>query len=86
MKKALLKTAFITSVIVLTIVLLTPTYLLLDVVFPTWHGSLGLFPGIVVITACLMAANRVVSLLFLSTRLSDERWSIFETRRSRRAG
>jgi hypothetical protein len=86
MKKVLLKTAFIMSVIVLMIVLLTPAYLLLDVVLPTWHGSHGLFPGIVVVAACQMAANRVVSLLFLSTRLSDKRWSIFETRRSRSAG
>jgi hypothetical protein len=86
MKRALLKTAFNIIVIVLMIALLSLAYLLLDAAFPTGHGSLGLFPGIVVVAACLVVANRITSLLFWFVHGSDEHLSIFETRRSRRAG
>ena len=93
MKKALLKTAFIASVFVLTLVLLFPANLLLDAVLA---GSLDpkgrlrridtLLPGIVLIFACLAAANRITSSIFWSAHLSGERWSIFEDRRRRRSG
>ena len=39
-----------------------------------------------VIFACLMLANKIISFLFLSAHLTDERWSIFEDRRRRRPG
>jgi hypothetical protein len=93
MKKTLLKIAFNVSVIVLTIVFLIPASLLFDAVLPIGYDAQGrlrsvdrLFPGILVIFACLMAANRIASFLFLSTRLTDERWSILENRRRRRPG
>jgi hypothetical protein len=93
MKKAFLKTAFVAIVLVLMIVLLIPASLLLDSVLSIGHDAHGrlrsidrLLPGILVIFACLMAANRIASFLFLSARLTDERWSIFEDRRRRRLG
>jgi len=92
MKKVLLKTASITSVIVFTIAFLIPATLLLDAVLPIGYDAHGrlrsidrLFPGILVIFACLMAANRITSFHFVSAHLSDDRWTIFATRRSRRA-
>jgi hypothetical protein len=91
MKRALLKTAFTVSVLVLTFAFLVPAQLLLEAILPIGYDAHGrlrsvdrLFPGILVIFACLMAANKITSFLFWSARLSDERWSIFATRRSRR--
>jgi hypothetical protein len=91
MKKALLKACFTVCVLVLTIAFMLPASFLLDAVLPTGHdehGRLrhidGLFPGIVAIFACLTLANRITSFLFWSAHLSDQRWSILETRRSRR--
>src|SRR3954447_7574362 len=93
MKKALLKTAFVAFAIVLMVAFLIPASLLLDAVLPIGYDAHGrlrsvdrLFPGILVIFACLMAANRITSFVFLSARLTDERWSIFEDRRRRRPG
>jgi hypothetical protein len=93
MKKTLLKTAFNASVFLFMIVLLIPATLLLEEVLPIGHDAQGrlrsidrLFPGMLVVFACLMAANRIASFLFWSAHLSDERWSIFESKRSRRLG
>jgi hypothetical protein len=93
MKKTLLKTTFIISVFALTLVFLFPANLLLDAVLPARldeHGHLrtmdALFPGFVVMSVSLIIANRIISFLFLSAHLSEERWSIFESRRSRRLG
>ena len=71
MKKALLKTAFAAIVIVLMIVLLIPGAAIpLDEVLPIGHDAQGrlrsvdrLFPGMLVIFACLIAANRIASFL-----------------------
>jgi len=91
MKKALLKTAFTASVLFFTIAFLIPAYLLLDAVLPIGYDTQGrlrsidrLFPGLLVVFACLMLANKIISFLFWSAHLSDERWSILEARRSRR--
>ncbi len=93
MNKALLKAAFIVTVIVFTIAFLAPATLVFDAVLAGSHDAEGrlrridtLFPGILLIVACLMAANRITSLIFWSAHLSDKRWSIFEDRRRRRSG
>ena len=93
MKKALLKHSSLRVLSFSMIAFLILASLLLDAVLPIWHDAHGrlrwidrLFPGILVVSACLMAANRITSFLFWSARLSDERWSIFEDRRRRRPG
>jgi hypothetical protein len=84
--KALLKTAFVLIVMLLMIALLVPAMLALEYVLPAERGGDRLLPGIIVTVLCLGAANRITSLLFLTTHLSDERWSIWDNRRRRRAG
>ena len=74
MKRILLKTAFVVAVLLLTLGFLVPSQLLLEALY---NGGDRLLPGLLVIVACLYAANRSVSLLFRWTGLSDRRWSIF---------
>jgi hypothetical protein len=82
MKTALLKTAFVIVVLLLTIVFLVPTKLLVDAMIPTGRNGVGphrnvdmLLPGVIEIFFCMYVANRITSYLFLRARLSDERWS-----------
>jgi hypothetical protein len=80
MKKLWLRTAFVIAVTFVTLVLLIPAYLLLDVLLPSDRGGDRLLPGIVVMFACLYAADRIASALFGRTGLSDKRWSVLSRR------
>jgi len=42
--------------------------------------------GFIPLIACAWVADRTVSLSFRLARITEERWSIFNTRRSRRPG
>jgi hypothetical protein len=85
MTRALLKTAFALIVILLTIIFLIPAQLILEFFLPTGRGD-RLLPGIIVIFSCVWAANRVTSLAFWHTHLSDERWSVLDRRQRRWPG
>ncbi len=85
MAKALLKTVFVLIVLVLMIVIVVPAQLALDLILPLERGGDRLLPGIIVLFSCMWVANRITSLLFWKTRLSDERWSIMNSRRSPRS-
>ena len=86
MKRALLQTAFVSTVLLLTMVLLIPVSLIRESFFPLdgrprpTGDPLPL--GIIIVFSCAWATNRVASLLFWKTHLSDERWSVFASRRS----
>jgi hypothetical protein len=80
MKRLLLKTAFVFAIFLLTLVFLIPAQLLLETILPSGHGGDRLLPGLLVIFACLYAANRSVSFLFRRTGLSDKRWSLLARR------
>jgi hypothetical protein len=79
--KALLKTAFVLIVLLLTIVILVPAQLALELILPLERGGDRLLPGIVVGVSCMWVANRITPLLFWKTHLSDKRWSIWDSRR-----
>jgi hypothetical protein len=81
---ALLKTAFVLIVMLLTIALIVPPMLALEILLPTERGGDRLLPGVIVAFACLWAADRITSLLFWKTHVSDERWSILDSRGWRR--
>jgi len=80
MKKLLLKTAFVVAVILLTLVLLLPAYLLLEALWPSERGGDRLLVGTVVAFACVFTADRIASFLFGRTGLSDKRWSLLSRR------
>jgi hypothetical protein len=89
MKKLLLKTSFHLAVGFLTLVFLVPAYVLLETVLPSGpepgrpHGSGDrLLPGLLLIFACLYAADRIVSRLFRLAGLADRRWSVLARRTS----
>jgi hypothetical protein len=84
--KALLKTAFVLIVLLLMIVILVPAQLALELILPFERGGDRLLPGIIVLASCMWVANRITSFLFWKTHLSDERWSIWDSRRRRRPG
>ncbi len=87
MKKALLKTAFVFTVILLTIVFLMPAQSLLEYVLLDGRVNVDrLLPGIIVLFFCIWAADRITGLLFCKTHLMDQRWSVLKSRRSRRSG
>jgi hypothetical protein len=93
MKNSLLKTAFAFIVILLMIVLLIPASFVRESIFPSgrgpdglYRGGDGLLPGIVIVFCCLWVANRITGTLFWKAHLSDERWSLLTSRRSRRRG
>ncbi len=85
MKKGLLKAAFVMVVIVLTIIFLIPAQFVLEFFWPTGRGD-RLLPGLIVVLACVWAANRLSSILFWNMQLSDERWSLVDDRRRCRPG
>ncbi len=91
MRRAILKTAFFLSVLVLTLVFLIPGFLLMDWLVPMrpgptgHHGGDRLFPGVIVAGLCVVLADRIASFLFRAGRLSEGRWSIFDDRRRRRS-
>jgi hypothetical protein len=92
LRTILLKSAFVFVVVSLTLILLIPANLALEALTPAVRDARGhgryvdqLFPAMVVIVACLVAASRITSLTFWHTGLSDERWSIFQHRKSRRS-
>jgi hypothetical protein len=85
MKTALLKTAFVVVVVILTIVFLIPVSILRDAMLPLGRGPDGLqrnvdtlLPGVLAVFFCVYLANRIASFLFWRTHLSDERWSIIK--------
>ena len=80
MKKLLLKTAFVIAVTFVTLVLLVPTYPLLEALDPSDKGGDRLLPGVVMIFGCLFAADRITSVLFGRSGLSDKRWSLLSRR------
>jgi hypothetical protein len=89
-KRALLKVIFVITVIFFMLIALIPATAALDLILPSVRGADGLhhsadrlFPGGIVIFMCLWIADRFASRFFRAARLSDERWSIFKTRRSR---
>ena len=77
MKRLLLKTAFVVAVLFLTLAFLIPAQLLLETILPRGDRLLA---GILVVFACLYAANRGVSYLFRRTGLSNGRWSLLARR------
>lgn len=83
MKTAILRTLFHLAVFLLAIVFLMPGYPVLEYLLPIERMRDRLFPGIVIIATCVWAADRIVSLLFLKSRISGERWSVFSHGRSR---
>ena len=92
MKRALLKAAFHLAVFALTLVLLIPTSVVLNEIVwvrlgsrGDYHGGIGLLPAIVVLVLLVHLSNRVVSFLFRTSGLSDERWSVFDHRPRRRS-
>ncbi len=86
MANALLKTAFVLIVLLLMIVILVPAQLALEITLPHERGGDRLLPGLIVVFCSLCIANRITSLVFWRTHLSDERLSIWDRRRSRRSG
>ena len=61
-----------------------PCALALDLILPLGRSGDRLLPGIIVMVFCLWAADRIASLVFWKTHLSDERWSIWDNRHRRR--
>ncbi len=92
MKRAFLRTAFVISVLFLWMVLAVPATFILDAAFPAVRGPDGLYRGgdtawlKIPFFACCWVANRLISLGFWHAGWSEERWSVFESRRSRRSG
>jgi hypothetical protein len=86
MAKALLKTAFVLIVLLLMIVILVPAQLVLDLILPLERGGDRLLPGVTVLVSCMWVANRITSFLFWKTHVSNDRWSIWDSRRRRRPG
>jgi hypothetical protein len=85
MKNALLKTAFVFTVILLTIVFLMPAQSLLEYVLLDGRVNVDrLLPGIIVLFFCIWAADRITGLLFCKTHLMDQRWSVLKSRHARR--
>jgi hypothetical protein len=80
MRRLLLKTAFVVAVLLLWLVFLVPAIMVLETLLPSDRGGDRLLPGGLLVFACIYAANRIVSFLFRSMRLSDERWSLFARR------
>jgi hypothetical protein len=92
MKRAFLRTAFVISVLFLWMVLSIPSMAALDAAFPVVRGPDGLYRGgdrmwvnMVPLFACGWVANRLISCLFWYAGLSEDRWSVFQARRSWRA-
>jgi hypothetical protein len=83
MHNAILKTSFWLATLVLTFVFLVPAQLLLETVLPRGDRMLV---GTVVVCLCLLSAGRVTSFLFRAVRITDERLSIFGSRRAGRSG
>jgi hypothetical protein len=89
MKRALWKLVFHVTILFVFVVLLVPMNVALDFLFttraPDIHGHYRsadrLFPGIIAIFICLWIADRIVSNAFRMAGISDERWSIFSSRR-----
>lgn len=90
MRRAILKTAFSLSVLVLTLVFLVPGYLAMDWLIPMRPGPTGhyggdrMFPGVLVMGLCVILADRITAALFLAGGLSDGRWSVFDHGHHRR--
>jgi hypothetical protein len=92
LKAIFLKTAFVLLVFGLTLILIFPANLALEALTPAVMDARGhgryvdrLFPGMVVLVACLAVSSRITSLAFWHSGLSSERWSIFQGRNSRRS-
>jgi hypothetical protein len=93
MKRALWKLVFHVMILFVIVVLLIPMNVALDFLFtahaPDIHGHYRsadrLFPGIIALFICLGIADRIVSIVFRLTGISEERWSIFPSRRRSRA-
>jgi hypothetical protein len=89
MRRAILKTVFVITVLFFLVIFLSLSPLLTDTLFPVAPGPDGLYhsmgggPLLVGIVAfgCIWIADRGTSHLFRLTRLTDERWSIFKSRR-----
>jgi hypothetical protein len=80
MKQILLKTTFVIVVTFLALVLSFPAYLLLEAVWPSERGGDRLLLGTVVLFACVYTADRIASVFFGRTGLSDTRWSVLSRR------
>jgi tetratricopeptide (TPR) repeat protein len=86
MRKALLKAAFVTTVLCFAAILFCLSVVARDALFPMIPGPDGLyrngggggpFQGILITFACVCVADRCASLLFKLARASDDRWSLF---------
>jgi len=90
LKTAFSKTVFVLVVFGLTLVLLIPATLVFEALTPVIKDARGhvhdsrIFTGLIASTACLVVSNRITSLGFRRCGLTDERWSIFQGRESRR--
>ncbi len=87
MKRAFWKTAFVLSVFLVGMLLLIPAALVQRAIFPVFYDGSGLHGrdplpmGIIVLGVCVCIADRSISRLFRLAGLTDERWSVFQTRR-----
>jgi hypothetical protein len=77
MKNALVKTAFIFTVIFLTAFFLLVAYAIGEFVFPEEHRHFDtLLPGIICLFFCIWIADQITALVFSKTHLTDGRWSL----------
>ncbi len=89
MKKNLLKLAFGFSFLILWMLLFVSMLAAIDILFPVRRGADGLYPSVdrmplvvIAIVSSAWLANGVTSLFFYFSRISEERWSVFNRRRS----
>jgi len=83
MRRAFLKTSFVATVLLFLVILLCLSAVMGELFFPMrarWADS-GLLFGVLVGFICLWIADRVTSHLFKLARLTDERWSVLNSRR-----
>jgi hypothetical protein len=83
MNKLLVKTAFWIATLVLMLVFLVPAQFLLEIMLPRGDRTLV---GTIVAVICLVLGGRITSFLLQAVHLTDERLSVFGTRRQRGSG
>jgi hypothetical protein len=89
MKRAFCKTAFVTSVVVVWLVLLFPAMAAFEALLPARRGPDGLYRNgdttglaIIAVFACLWVADRIIASLFQAARVADNRWSVSRSPKS----
>ena len=89
MKRLFWKSAFVVSVLALTMALVVPAMAGFEALFPAKRGPDGLYRNgdsgglvAIVMAACLWVANRLVAVGFRMARVSGNRWSLLLPSRS----